>query len=202
MYPQTTSQPPILPIIPQELEPFLLLLSDPAGLPICRICQAALLPKSTTDHLRKQHHLPASLRPSLRHLLSTLSPLEFSDIPPRPEDSCPVPELKIVDAFQCKRCDFIRRDLTDVRRHLNQEHGMSAKDGYEEIQAQSWFGGRWAVYWRVDVRKAELRMKGPPCIWGLFGAGWGDKKPTTWEKMEDEAMAYEDWEKKTSEAGC
>lgn len=46
-------------------------------------------------------------------------------------------------------CGFIRRDVTDIRRHVNLVHGVGAKGMYAACEAQSWFGGRRAVYWRV-----------------------------------------------------
>ena len=49
-----------------------------------------------------------------------------------------------------KECGYIRRDVTDIRRHINLVHGIGAKGMYEACEAQSWFGGRRAVYWRVD----------------------------------------------------
>lgn len=49
-----------------------------------------------------------------------------------------------------KECGYIRRDVTDIRRHVNLVHGVGAKGLYEACVAQSWFGGRRAVYWRVD----------------------------------------------------
>ncbi|KAK0114815.1 hypothetical protein ONS95_014295 [Cadophora gregata] len=48
-----------------------------------------------------------------------------------------------------KECGFIRRDVTDLRRHVNLVHGVGAKGIYEACLAQSWFGGRRAVYWKV-----------------------------------------------------
>lgn len=197
------AEPSITASLPLDLQPYLTLLSCPTSLciPICLLCSSAILPKSLPEHFRKTHpqQFASSLRPVLKSLIPHLPSITFSCIPPNPHNSPPIPELKTVSAYQCKSCLFIRRDLTDVRKHLNQEHGVSAKDGYEEIKAQSWFGGRWAVYWRVrDGKEGEGKegegkeeMKIPPCVWGLFGAGWGDKKPRTWENMEDEAMVYE-----------
>lgn len=126
-----------------------------------------------------------------------------------------VEELKVVRAWMCLLCEdrdenedadenengkgaFIRKDVTDVRRHVNVVHGASARDAYVEIKAQSWFGGRWAVYWKVDL-VLRLGMEegegkevgednwpklgtefGPSCVWAMFGAGWGDRKPRAW----------------------
>jgi hypothetical protein len=67
-----------------------------------------------------------------------------------------------------------------VRKHINKEHGISASGSYDEIQAQSWLGGRRAVYWRVEVYGADGANEGPQCTWGLFGKGWGDKTPRSW----------------------
>jgi hypothetical protein len=116
-----------------------------------------------------------------------------------------VEALRVVDAFQCKHCPFTRRDVTDVRKHINQEHGVSAAGGYEQIQAQSWFGGRRAVYWRVcDVPVVEKKEpvkeeeveEGPVapnntqslCRWGLFGKGFGDKTPKSWRETEKDLV--------------
>ncbi|TVY27888.1 hypothetical protein LHYA1_G003004 [Lachnellula hyalina] len=143
-------------------------------------CQNALLPRSVMDHLRKQHQLPVELRPAVRSLVSILPQLDASDLPRRPDGSAPLEALRIVEAFQCKKCLFIRQDITDVRKHINKEHDLSAAGNYDEIQAQSWLGGRRAVYWRVEVGLEELVDDGPHCVWGFFGAGFGDKLPKNW----------------------
>lgn len=180
---QVIPWPDPFPVIPEELKPFLVLLEWPFGLPVCLCCRSAILPRSVMDHLRKQHKLPANLRQAVRTLLSALpSDFDASDLPRRPDNSGPVKELRVVEAFQCKRCLFIRQDLTDVRKHINQEHAASATDGYEPIQAQSWLGGKRAVYWKVDMWSDETVDEGPSCVWGLFGKGWGDKTPRKWPK--------------------
>lgn len=109
------------------------------------------------------------------------------------------------DEYENRKGAFIRKDITDVRRHVNIVHGVSAKDAYEEIKAQSWFGGRWAIYWKVDL-DLDLRLEKesgdgkeigerswhdmgtgliPPCVWGMFGAGWGGRKPRAWREWEE-----------------
>jgi hypothetical protein len=132
------------------------------------------------DHLRKQHQLPVNLRATVRSLVSTLPSIDISDLPSDWDGYPPIKALRVVEAFQCKHCRFIRRDLTDVRKHINKEHGLSASGSYDEIQAQSWLGGRRAMYWRVDTCIEE--GEGPQCTWGLLNTGWGDKTPRTWPK--------------------
>ena len=169
--------------LPDPLKPYLILLDDPVGLLVCRGCQAALLPKSLLDHLRKTHELPPGLtRSDVRSLVATLPSLDFDDVPKKPDGSVPTEALRVVDAFQCKHCPFIRRDLTDVRKHINQEHQISAAGSYDQVQAQSWFGGRRAVYWRVSVPKTGIVREGPPCIWGFYGKGFGGRRPRVWDK--------------------
>lgn len=112
------------PQLPEPLKPYLILLDHPAGLPVCWACQAALLPKSLLDHLRKRHQLPVGLRGDVRSLVVTLPSLDFDDVPTSRDGSAPLAALRVVNAFQCKRCPFIRRDLTDVRKHINQEHNI------------------------------------------------------------------------------
>jgi hypothetical protein len=90
----------------------------------------------------KQHQLPVNLRPIVRSLVSTLSSLDIGDLPSQPDGSPPCKVLRVAEAFQCKRCPFISRDLTDVRKHINKEHEISAAGSYDQIQAQSWLGGR------------------------------------------------------------
>jgi hypothetical protein len=187
----------IPPQLPDQLSPFLTLLNTPVTLPVCRDCQAALLPKSVLDHLRKHHNLPVELRRAVRSLVATLPPLDFDNVSCNPDGSEPVEALRVVDAFQCKHCPFIRRDVTDMRKHINQEHQMSAASGCVPIQAQSWFGGRRAVYWRVCVAPTGMREGGDhaiedsivdsmkdvmnvdtlSCRWGFFGKGWGHRHP-------------------------
>ncbi|KAH8800412.1 hypothetical protein F5884DRAFT_550393 [Xylogone sp. PMI_703] len=135
--------------LPDELRPYLILLSQPAILPVCLSCQIVVLPKSLLDHLRKNHELPSHLRKIVISFIATLPPLDFGDIPLNPDGSAPVCDLRVVDAFRCKQCGFIRKDVTDVRKHVNSEHKASAAGGYEKICAQSWFGGRRAIYWKV-----------------------------------------------------
>ncbi|KAF8865048.1 hypothetical protein BDZ45DRAFT_684582 [Acephala macrosclerotiorum] len=173
--------------LPDSLKPFLTLLDQPSDLPVCRECKAAILPKSLMDHLRKHHQIPVELRRDVRSLVATLPALDFSDVLNRLDGSTPVEALRIVDAYQCKQCPFIRRDLTDVRKHINKEHKMSAAGSYEEIQAQSWFGGSRAVYWRVCVESPSTMsmVEIPPCVWGLFGSGWGHRLPRTWPRVEE-----------------
>jgi hypothetical protein len=180
------------PQLPDQLKPFLILLDNPEGLPVCCGCQAALLPKSVLDHLRKQHQLPAELRGIVKSLVATLPSRDFADVPNEPDGSPPLEALRVVGAFQCKHCPFIRRDVTDVRKHINQEHSVSATGNYDQIEAQSWFGGRRAIYWRVcDPPKSaastsytplDFESEGPPCLWGLYGKGFGDKSPMNWPK--------------------
>jgi len=74
-----------------------------------------------------------------------------------------------------------------VRKHVNREHGVTAAGGYEEVKAQSWLGGRRAVYWRVDLEAKEEEVDkgvvgGLECRFGLFGGGWGDKLPKSWPR--------------------
>ncbi len=176
--------------LPEQLKPFLTLLDAPLGLPVCRDCQAALLPKSLIDHLRKHHQLPVGYRSAVRSLVAMLPSLDFEDVPNKLDGSAPIEALRVVDAFQCKHCSFIRRDISDVRKHINKEHKLSAADSYNQIQAQSWFGGRRAVYWRVCVEATDpAEGVGPPCVWGFFGKGFGDKRPTTWPRVADSDAA-------------
>lgn len=173
--------PNLDPLLPDRLKPFLILLHQPFGLPVCLCCQSAILPKSLMDHLRKQHQLPVELRSTVRSLVSTLPSFDFSDVPNQPDGSPPLDELRLVDAFQCKHCHFIRRDLSDVRKHINKEHSISAAGNYGQIQAQSWFAGRRAVYWRVcSPPTSEVDSDIPACVWGFFGTGFGDKTPRSW----------------------
>jgi len=194
--------------LPDSLDPYLIMLDEPVRLPVCRACQAALLPKSLMDHLRKHHQLPQELRKTVRFflsLISTLPPLDFDDVPCNPDGSAPVEVLRVVDAFQCNHCPFIRRDVTDVRKHINQEHGISAASSYDEIKAQSWFGGRRAVYWRVcdgstaekseclpaeeTSKETNLSLEPPTdtlalCQWGFFGKGFGNRLPKSWSGVD------------------
>jgi len=164
--------PNVIPVLPDQLKPYLTILDKPPGLPVCLDCQNALLPRSVMDHLRKQHQLPVSLRTIVRSLVSTLPPLDTSDLPSQPDGSAAIKALRVVDAFECKHCSFIRRDLTDVRKHINKEHNMSATGNYDQIQAQTWLGGRRAVYWRVVLYIADAAVDGgPPCRFGFFGKG-------------------------------
>ncbi|KAG0646982.1 hypothetical protein D0Z07_6441 [Hyphodiscus hymeniophilus] len=161
----------------EGLKPYLIILDNPVGLPICLKCQNAILPRSLMDHLRKQHDLPVDLRAAVRQLVSTLPPLDISDLPLQPNGSVALSELRVVESFQCRHCPFIRRDVTDVRKHLNKEHSLSAAGNYEQIQAQSWLGGKRAVYWRVKVP--------------VVSVGFGVKAPVKWprelgEKKEQE----------------
>lgn len=137
------------PKIPGPLQLHLTLLRHPVTLPVCLECQTAVLPRSLLDHLRKHHQLPLHLRRDVRCVVAALQPLDFSDVPPNPDGSAPVEGLRVVDAFQCKQCAFIRRDVSDVRKHVNSEHNLPATGSYEKIRAQSWFGGRRAAYWRL-----------------------------------------------------
>lgn len=204
--PITSSTGASTPQLPAELTPSLTLLSHPTPLLIYLTCHAALLPKSVLDHLRKHHQLPVELRSSVRSFVDTLPALDFDDVASNADGSAPVPALAVYDAFQCKQCGFIRRDVTDVRKHVNQEHGASAAGAYEQIRAQTWFGGRRAVYWRVsdgagegkeDVVKEASRERGRPvapnnsqslCRWGLFGKGFGDKTPRSWREVEKDTV--------------
>jgi hypothetical protein len=173
-----------IPHLPDSLKPYLILLDDPVGLPVCRACQAALLPKSVLDHLRKHHQLPEGLRGTVRSMVATLPSLDFDDVPKNPDDSAPLEALRVVDAFQCKHCPFIRRDLTDVRKHIDQEHNLSAAGSYTKMQAQSFFGGRRAVYWRFCVvPKTRILREEPPC-WGFMGKASGTdvRQPGTGRK--------------------
>lgn len=171
-----------IPLLPEPLKPYLELLDDPVGLPVCRACQAALLPKSLLDHLRKNHQLPVGLRGIVRSLVATLPSLDFRDVAQKPDGSDPLEALRVVDAFQCKHCRFIRQDLSDVRKHINQEHHISAAGSYDRIHAQSWFGGRRTVYWRIsDLPSIHTVREEPPCIWGFYGRGFGHRRPTVWD---------------------
>jgi len=174
-----------VPKLPDQLKPFLTLLDEPLGLPVCRGCQAASLPKSLMDHLRKHHQLPVELKKTVESLVATLPSLDFDDVPSRLDGSDAMEALRVVDAFQCQHCAFIRRDVTDVRKHINKEHNISAAGGYGQIRAQSWFRGRRAVYWRVRVVPA-VNLEGGQCRWGFFGGGFGHRRPQTaleWEKV-------------------
>ena len=171
----------------EPLKPWLIVLDRPLGLPICLKCQNAILPRSLMDHLRKQHDLPVSLRAAVRFLVSKLPPLDNSDLPTQPDGSAALTELRVVEAFQCKHCSFIRQDVTDVRKHINKEHHLSAAGNYEQIQAQSWLGGRRAVYWRVDASIPKAVDTGPDCRWfALYAKGFGEKAPRKWPKVLEE----------------
>lgn len=89
------------------------------------------------DHVRKYHQLPVELRSTVRSLVATLPSLDFDDVLNNADGSAPVEGLCVVNAFQCKHCPFIRRDVTDVRKHVNKEHGISATGSYRQIRAQS-----------------------------------------------------------------
>ena len=175
--------PPPL-VLPDPLKAFLTLLEDPHGLPVCLLCQNAVLPKSLMDHFRKQHNLPIDLRAHVRSLVPMLPSLEISDLPNKPDGSPYLRAIRVVEAFQCKKCSFIRQDVTDVRKHINTEHDTSAAGNYDKIQAQSWLGGRRAVYWRVEVGPPD--PEDPPCIWGFYGMGFGAKTPRNWSKEQVE----------------
>lgn len=168
--------------LPADLRPFLHLLDEPAGLSVCRECEAAILPKSLLDHLRKHHQLPVELRKAVRALVATLPPLDFNSVPNKPDGSAPLDDLRVVNAYQCKHCPLIRRDLTDVRKHINKEHQLSATEGYGQIQAQSWFGGRRAAYWRVCVAPKEKEGEGLGCVWGFYGKWPGNRPPAEWPR--------------------
>lgn len=193
------------PQVPDSLQPYITLLGGSTSelpIPVCLGCEVAVLPKSLMDHLRKHHQLPAELRGAVRLFLATHPNLhlDFDDMPRRVDGWPPVEGIRVVDAFQCKRCEFIRRDVTDVRKHINQEHGMSAAEGYEPIRAQSWFGGSRAVYWRVcsceegsGASSEEVASDDGPilpvgidfgtvCVWGFYGKGFGDRKPRSWRE--------------------
>ncbi|KAG9229056.1 hypothetical protein BJ875DRAFT_475881 [Amylocarpus encephaloides] len=172
------------PVLPEQLKPFLTLLDDPLGLPVCLLCQNAVLPKSLMDHFRKQHNIPTDIRPYFRSLVSTLPSLEPSDLPSKPHGSRSLRTLRVIKAFQCKECPFIRQDVTDVRKHINKEHNNSAAGNYDEIPAQTWLSGRRAVYWRVEVGTPD--PEDPPCVWGFYGTGFGSKTPKTWSKEQVE----------------
>lgn len=174
-----------IPQLPDSLDPFLTLLDEPAGLPVCCECQASVLPKSLLDHLRKQHQLPIELRGAVRSLVASLPSWDFDDVPKKPDGSAPVDALRVVSALQCKYCPFIRRDPTDMRRHINQEHQLSAAGSYDQVQAQSWFGGRRTVYWRVCIAPKRVAREEPPCVWGWFGEGWGNRRPTAWLQLSE-----------------
>ncbi|KAE9378433.1 hypothetical protein N431DRAFT_435543 [Stipitochalara longipes BDJ] len=178
-------------VLPDELKPYVTLLDEWAlGLPVCTECKNAVLPKSLMDHLRKQHHLPVNVRAAVRSLVSLLPPLDITDLPTPPDGSAPLKALRVVEAFKCKHCPFIRQDLTDVRKHINKEHCITAAGSYEQIQAQSWLSGRRATYWRVERRADRLDWEGPGCIWGLFGKGFGDKTPRNWSReMVEKSLA-------------
>ncbi|KAL5322994.1 hypothetical protein ACEPPN_007520 [Leptodophora sp. 'Broadleaf-Isolate-01'] len=189
-----TSHPPI----PNELTPYLTLLTQRPNPPllICIQCQAAVLPKSLIDHLRKHHNLPPELRSAVRSFIASVpNPLlDFGDVLCHVDGSEPVRGLRVVDAWRCRvvvdrelerkdgrvsegeergkerACGLIRRDVTDVRRHVNLVHGVGAAGMYEACKAQSWFGGRRAVYWWVcggrgcdgegDVVTSDEKVKG------------------------------------------
>ncbi len=202
------------PEVPSMLKPYISILgnsSSDLAIPVCVGCEVAVLPNSLMDHLRKHHQLPAELRGTTRSFLA-MHPnpcLDFDDLPRRVDGWPPIEGLRVVDAFQCKHCEFIRRDVTDVRKHVNQEHGITAAGSYEPIQAQSWFGGRRAVYWRVGGegrgcdgksseegsgdRDGEVSEASEPllpvgidfgtvCMWGFYGKGFGDRKPRSWRE--------------------
>jgi hypothetical protein len=137
------------------------------------------------DHLRKHHQLPVNLRATVKSLVATLPFLEFKDISNKPDGSAPTKALRVVDAYQCKRCPFIRRDLTDVRKHINKEHQVSATGSYDKIEAQTWFGGRRASYWKVCVPPQREFPEEPQCVWGFYGKGFGERTPKAWPR-EDE----------------
>ncbi|KAH7369495.1 hypothetical protein BKA65DRAFT_486394 [Rhexocercosporidium sp. MPI-PUGE-AT-0058] len=158
-----TSAPPTNPTIPQSLTSYFTLHTHPPNhpLPLCIQCQAAVLPKSLLDHLRKHHHLPPELRSVVRSFITSLPDMsksvDFKDVRCNTDEAVPVVGLRVVGAWRCKmvdvegegECSFIRRDVTDIRRHVNLVHGAGAGGMYEACRAQSWFGGRRAVYWRV-----------------------------------------------------
>ena len=167
--------------LPEELKAFLTLLDEPLEMSICLSCQAAILPKSLVDHLRKHHQLPAHLHKTARELAATLPPRDFEHVPKRPDGLAPIKELRVVNAYQCKHCAFIRQDVTDVRRHINKAHGVSATQGYESIHAQSWFGGRRALYWRVCTNTQVTPGELMGCVWGFYGK-WPGKAPLKWPR--------------------
>ncbi|KAH7383149.1 hypothetical protein BKA64DRAFT_684070 [Cadophora sp. MPI-SDFR-AT-0126] len=163
--------------IPTPLTPYLNTYTQPPNptLPICISCQAAVLPKSLLEHLRKHHQLPAELRGIVKEFIGSLPGeargADFGDVKIGDDGSEIVKELRVVQAWRCKvvvreegsdgegdgsrgkECGLIRKDVTDLRRHVNLEHGMGAKGAYEACKAQSWFGGRRAVYWRAVERR-------------------------------------------------
>lgn len=47
--------------------------------------------------------------------------------------------------------------MTDVRRHVNQVHNVSAAGNYRGVRAQSWFGGSRTEYWSVDDEGACVK---------------------------------------------
>ncbi|KAL2063871.1 hypothetical protein VTL71DRAFT_4365 [Oculimacula yallundae] len=140
-------------------------------LPLCIPCQSAVLPKSLLEHFRKVHNLPAEARGDVRRFIAALPEetraLDFSDVEYALDCvRLNVPGLKVVDAWVCKvaiggmdgrdggervkECGFIRKDVTDVRRHVNSVHGVGARGMYGACKAQSWFSGRRAAYWRLS----------------------------------------------------
>ncbi|KAH9205547.1 hypothetical protein DL95DRAFT_397542, partial [Leptodontidium sp. 2 PMI_412] len=100
--PSHSPQPPI----PDELTTYLTHLTQPPNppLPICTQCQAAVLPKSLIDHLRKHHNLPPELRSAVRSFIASVpNPLlDFGDVLCNVDGSEPVRELKVVDAWRCR----------------------------------------------------------------------------------------------------
>jgi hypothetical protein len=172
-----------IPHLPDPLKPYLILLDDPVGLPACRACQAALLPKSVLDHLRKHRQLPVGLRETVKSMVATLPTLGFDDVLKNPDDSAPLEALRVVNAFQCQHCPFIRRDLTDVRKHINKNTTFPQLAAIPKCKRNHFLSGRRAVYWRVRVvPKTRILREEPPCIWGFYGKGFGHRRPTAWDR--------------------
>jgi hypothetical protein len=96
---------------------------------------------------------------------------QFTKLPPRPDDSDPLPALPVLQGYECQVCRARRLNYKSMQRHVSKGHADECREKahwgglIRLISMQTWFptqpGGR-GVWWRVVVEQTQTEPAPAP----------------------------------------
>jgi hypothetical protein len=117
-------------------------------------CRCGVSPGAILRHLQRYHKIPIELKRHIEQYIQSFpSSYDHSTVRLPLDGSIPQPIIEVVSGFQCQQCPFKSQDRSNVRKHVNKEHGKKREsdgDIYKVIRMQSWFKGKRERYWMVD----------------------------------------------------
>ena len=126
-------------------------------------CRCGVSPGAILRHLQRYHKIPIELKRLIEQYIQSFpSSYDHSTVRLPLDGSIPQPIIEVVSGFQCQHCPFKSQDRSNVRKHVNKEHGKKREsdgDIYKVIRMQSWFKGKRERYWRVDENTEPISTR-------------------------------------------